>query len=329
MKQIIYHTVGDPSSVLEIQIVESHPLKSGEVRVSILATPIHPSNLLKISGQYGISPKLPEIPGTEGVGEVVELGSDVHSLSVGQRVFIAGYSTWQQEVVGPAGTFIPLPSEGNLLQQSMLMINPITALRLLEGFVDLKEGDWVIQNAANSAVGTYLIQIAKERGIRTLNIVRRESAVARLEELGATHVLVDGPDLVERVHQLTNGEPVCLGIDAVGGEAFSKMVKTLSFRSTLVCYGVMSMQEPRLSSSLVIFNELTIRGFWLAKWFDIVKPNEKYQTFATVISLISQGKLHTDIAETFSLDDIHEAVTMASKSGRVGKVLLLPNPVSK
>lgn len=329
MKQIIYHAVGDPSSVLEIQTVESRPLKPREVRVSILATPIHPSNLLKISGQYGISPKLPEIPGTEGVGEVIELGLDVHNLSLGQRVFIAGYSTWQQEVVGPEGSFIPLPPNGDIQQLSMLMINPITALRLLEGFADLKKGDWVIQNAANSAVGTYLIQIAKQRGIRTLNVVRRQSAATRLEELGATHVLVDGPDLAKRVRKLINGEPVCLGIDAVGGEAFSKMVKTLSFRSTLICYGLMSMQEPKLSSSLVIFNELTIRGFWLAKWFDTVRPNEKYQTFATVINLISQGKLHTDIAGTFSLDDIHEAVKMAAQSGRVGKVLLLPNPVSK
>ena len=329
MKQIIYHTVGNPESVLDIQIVDSPPLKSGEVRVSVLATPIHPSNLLKISGQYGIVPNLPEIPGTEGVGEVVEIASDVQHLQVGQRVFIAGYSTWQQEVVGPAGSFIPLPDEGDIQQLSMLMINPITALRLLEGFVDLKEGDWVIQNAANSAVGTYLIQIAKQKGFRTLNIVRRQSAVARLEELGATHVLVDGPDLVDRVRKVTSGAPVGLGIDAVGGDAFSKIVKTLSFRGTLVCYGLMSMEQPLFPSSVVIFNELTIRGFWLAKWFDTVKPNEKYQTFATVIDLISQGKLHTDIAGTFPLDDIHEAVKMAAQSGRVGKVLLLPNPVSK
>ena len=84
-----------------------------------------------------------------------------------------------------------------------------------------------------------------------------------------------------------------------------------------------------LQSSVMIFNELTIRGFWLAKWFDTVDPNEKYQTFSEVIGLISQGKLHADIAETFSLDEIHEAVTMAAQSGRLGKVILLPNPGSK
>ena len=107
-------------------------------------------------------PLISETPGTEGVGEVVEIGSDVQKLSVGQRVFIAGYSTWQQEVVGPEGSFIPLPPHGDIQQLSMLMINPITALRLLDGFASLNEGDWVIQNAANQ-LWPYLIQIAKRK----------------------------------------------------------------------------------------------------------------------------------------------------------------------
>ena len=325
IKQVIYHTIGNPTAVLETQTVETPTLNSSEVRVSILATPIHPSDLLKISGQYGVLANPPEVPGSEGVGEVIEIASDVQQLHVGQRVFIAGYSTWQQQVVGPENTFIPLPQIGDLKQLSMLMINPITALRLLDGFVDLTEGDWLIQNAANSAVGTYLIQLARLRGVRTLNVVRNQNAVSRLEELGATHVLVDGPDLKERVRKLTNGEPIRLGIDAVGGKAFSKMVETLSFRGTVVCYGLMSMEQPLLPSSVVIFNELTVRGFWLAKWFETVEPKQKQQTFAQVISLVSQGKLHADIAATFSLDDIHEAVSMASQSGRIGKVLLLPS----
>ena len=206
-------------------------LRSGEVRVSVLATPIHPSNLLKIAGQYGIAPNLPETPGTEGVGEVVEIGSDVQKLSVGQRVFhcwlqyLATRGGWTRRIVYTIASSRGYSTTVDVDDQSDYMLCAYSM-----DLSTLKEGDWVIQNAANSAVGTYLIQIAKERGIRTLNIVRRQSAVARLEELGATHVLVDGPDLVEQVRKVTNGEPIRLGIDAVGGKAFSKMVETLSFR---------------------------------------------------------------------------------------------------
>ena len=325
MKQVIYNKIGHPAEVLFIKEVQQRALKSGEARVSILATPIHPSNLLKISGQYGISPQLPETPGTEGVGRVTEVAADVETLTVGQMVFLAGYSTWQEEVTGPAASFIPLPEGADIQQLSMLMINPITAFRLLNAFADLNEGDWVVQNAANSAVGGYLIQLAKKKGIKTINIVRRESASKALIDLGADKVIVDGPNLTEQITQSVAGESVSLAIDAVGGESFSRMVASLSYGGTIVCYGLMSMHPPVLPSMAVIFNEITVRGFWLAKWFEHASSADKQKTFAEVIGLVASGDLNAKISQTFSLDQIKEAVTAAGESGRDGKVLLLPN----
>jgi len=329
VKQIIYSKMGNPSEVLCIRDINSIPLRSGEVRVAVLATPIHPSNLLKISGQYGIAPQLPETPGTEGVGQVTEVAPDVESLTVGQTVFLAGYSTWQQEVTGPAGSFIPLPEGADIQQLSMLMINPITAFRLLESFTTLQEGDWIVQNAANSAVGGYLIQMAKKRGIQTINIVRRESAVQALIEMGADKVIIDGPDLAEQITQSTGGVPVSLAIDAVGGDSFTRIANSLSYGGTIVCYGLLSMKAPTLPSSAIIFNEITVRGFWLAKWFEHASATDKQKTFAKVIGLVANGDLHTKVSQTFSLDKIEEAVIAAAASGRDGKILLLPNPPKK
>lgn len=325
MKQVIYNEIGHPAEVLLIKEVKQCSLKAGEVRVSVLATPIHPSNLLKISGQYGISPQLPETPGTEGVGRVTEVAADVESLAVGQTVFLAGYSTWQEEVTGPAASFIPLPEGADIQQLSMLMINPITAFRLLNAFADLNEGDWVVQNAANSAVGGYIIQLAKKKGIKTINIVRRESAAQALMDLGADKVLVDGLNLTKQITQSAAGAPISLAIDAVGGESFSKLAASLSHGGTIVCYGLMSMQSPVLPSMAVIFNEITVRGFWLAKWFEHASSADKQKTFADVIGLVASGALSAKISQTFSLDQIKEAVTAAGESGRDGKVLLLPN----
>jgi NADPH:quinone reductase-like Zn-dependent oxidoreductase len=328
MKQIVYHKMGNPQEVLSIKEVESSPLRAGEVRVSILATPIHPSNLLKISGQYGIAPQLPETPGTEGVGRVTEVAADVNTLLVGQNVFLAGYPTWQQEVTGPASSFIALPEGADVQQLSMLMINPITALRLLDTFASLKEGDWVVQNAANSAVGGYLIQLAKSRGIRTINIVRRESSAQALLDLGADHVIVDDSTLTTAIQSLVGDSKLSLAIDAVGGESFSKLASALSYGGTIVCYGLLSMQPPTLPSMSVIFNDISVRGFWLSKWFEYATPTDKQKTFAEVIGLIARGELTSKISKTFSLDQIKEAVIAAGEGGRDGKVLLLPNPHS-
>ena len=272
-----------------------------------------------------MQPNLPEIPGTEGIGEVSEVSDEVTSLRVGQRVMLLGQSTWQQEIIGAASSFTPLPPQADPLQLSMMTINPITALRLLDTFVDLKKGDWVIQNAANSAVGTYLIQIAKSRGINTLNIVRRASAIQPLLDIGATSVLVDSPSLIEEIAAATNGTPIALAIDAVGGESFPKLVESLQNGSTIVCYGLLSMKQPLLPSSAIIFNDITVKGFWLSKWFREAAPADIHKTFLQIIHMVSSGLLKATIHSTYTLDEITTAVSLAAESGRDGKIVLLPN----
>ena len=326
MKQIVYQEMGNPSEVLTIEEKPSRDLDRGEVRVAVLATPIHPSNLLKISGHYGIKPTFPATPGTEGVGRVTEISAGVINLKLGQIVLILGYSTWQQELVGPASSFIPLPDDANIQQLSMLTINPLTAMCLIEQFGNLDTGDWLVQNAANSAVGCYLIQLAKKRGIRTINVVRRESAVQGLYDIGADHVLIDGPELSSQIVKVADGNPITLAVDAVGGESFTKLTNALSFRGTIVCYGLLSMTEPVFPTSSVIFKELHVRGFWLAKWFELATPQDKQNAIGKLIQLVSNGILEVPIGHTFTLDEIHEAVQTASQEGRGGKVLLIPNP---
>ncbi len=174
MQKIQHQTIGAPADVLEVVDGEVVPPKAGEARVKVLATPIHPSNLLQIAGLYGVRPELPATPGTEGVGEVVELGDGVSHLEVGNRVLLAGVGgTWRSELTVSAASLFPLP-DGDVEQLSMAMINPLTAWLMLTSFVDLKPGDWVVQSAANSAVGECLIQLAASMGLNTVNVVRRE-----------------------------------------------------------------------------------------------------------------------------------------------------------
>ena len=170
-KYVEFSQIGDPAEVLEVKEDVSRPLDSGEVRVQVLASPIHPSNLLQISGNYGTAAILPSTPGSEGVGRVLEISDGVTGLSVDQLVLLAGGGTWRDEIVAPVNSFIPLPDLGTpsseLIEQlSMAVVNPLSALLMLNNFVDLKEGDWLVHSAANSAVGGYIIQLAKQRGIK-------------------------------------------------------------------------------------------------------------------------------------------------------------------
>ena len=170
MKKVIYEAFGNPADVLRVVEEPSAALKPGELRVSVLRAPINPSDLIQIAGEYGVKPALPAVAGNEGIGRVVE----GDGLPMGQLVLLpAGQGTWVSEVTAPANQFIPLP-EGDVDQLSMLLVNPATAVLLLDEFVSLKPGDWVIQSAANSGVGGYVVQLCKARGINLVNVVRRE-----------------------------------------------------------------------------------------------------------------------------------------------------------
>lgn len=323
-----------PQDVIDAVPFETPTLKEGQVLLEMLAAPINPSDVLTLTGQYGILPPLPAIGGNEGVAKVIEHGPNVSSPAIGQTVLLpAGIGSWATHMVAEARALMPLPNDVDPVQLSMLTINPPTALLMLEEFVDLKPGDWVIQNAANSGVGSYLISLAKARGLKTVNVVRRESLIEPLLAAGADVVLVDGEvegkSLAERVATATDNAAIKLGIDAVGGAATTRLGEALSEKATLVNYGAMSGEPCMLTPQLLIFKELTVRGFWLAQWFRRTTPERQQQVFKSLTELMASGDLSAPVHGTYAVRDIKEAVAVAASGKRDGKVVLVGESLKK
>ena len=314
-----------PEDVVEVVEFEPPTLQDDQVLVDVLAAPINPSDLLTLTGDYGVLPKLPATAGNEGVGRVRELGPNASSLEQGQTVLLpVGIGTWASHIVAKAPHLIPLPDQADPQQLSMVTVNPPTASLLLSEFVDLGQDDWVIQNAANSGVGGYLIQLAKMRGIRTVNVVRRESAAAELHAMGADVVLTDGDDLPERVHEATDGAAIRLGIDAVGGPATDHLASCLTDGGLVVNYGLMSGEPCHVSPKALVFRDITLKGFWLAHWFQTSSREQQKALYGELAALIASGKLQARVDSTWDVQDIREAIAEAGKGGRDGKVLIVP-----
>ena len=332
VKHVGYSELGDPATVLEVKTEASRALGQGEVRVTVLAAPINPSDLLQIAGDYGVDPVLPARPGSEGVGRVIEVSPDVQALKVGQLVLLASGSTWAEELVAPATGFLPLPDLGpigaDVIEQlAMSTVNPLTALLMLTSYTDVAEGQWIAQSAANSAVGGYVIQLAKQRGIKTVNIVRREGLAEDLMARGADVVLIDGPNLAADIAKATGNAPIVLALDPVGGDTYGRLADSLGYSGTLVTFGVLSGKPATLDTRRLIGNDIRLRGFWLYKWFQTATMQEKQTAFGEVIPLIANGTLKADIDSRFTIDEIKQAVTRSKEGGRNGKVLIVPNPL--
>lgn len=326
-KHARYHQRGPvPQDVIAAEPFELPALQAGQALVEVAAAPINPSDVLTLTGHYGMLPPLPAVGGNEGVGRVVEVGADVSRLAPGQLVLLpVGSGTWTTHLIAEAAQLLPLPAGADPRQLAMLTVNPPTAALLLSEFAELKPGDWVVQNAANSAVGGYVVQLAKARGLRTVNIVRRDAACQAVRDLGGDVVLVGGDDLAKRVKEATDGAKIALGIDAVGGLATERLAQCVASGGIVVNYGAMSGEPCAISPASLIFRGIRLQGFWLAQWFKTATPEARAALFGELVRLIATGALHARIHATYSLDQIKEAIAAAASGERDGKIVLLPN----
>jgi len=298
-----------------------------EVSVRIEAGPINPAELLLTEGKYASKPPLPVRLGIEGVGTVSKIGADVKDIAVGDRVMSLGRTNWAEEITVAAESVIKVPRDVDVQQLSMLKVNPATAQLMLERYVDLKPGDWVIQNAANSAVGYYLIQIAKARGLHTVNVVRRAELGEQLRSAGADLVFVEGDDLADRVRAEIGDANMPLAIDAVGGTACLHLGGAISDGGTIVNYGLLSGEPCQVGADMTIFRSITLTGFWLAKLLGDMSRPQLEELYAGLAGQIAQGAIHAPVTACYDLDNLEAALRHAYQSGRDGKVLIAPNGV--
>lgn len=323
MKAVELIAFGRPEeSVRCAEVADPGPPGPGEVVVDIEAFPINPADLLTVEGRYAVRPDLPARLGAEGVGRISAFGEGVSGLDVGQRVINLARENWTERRRVGADEVVPVPGDVDLLQLAMLKVNPPTAYYMLTRFVDLAPGDWVVQNAGNSAVGQHVIRLARAHGWRTVNVVRRESLIAPLQAIGADVVLVDGEDLGERLLAATGGTPARLAIDAVGGDAMIRLADGLADGGTIVNYGLLSGDCCKLTSHQVVFRGITLKGFWLMPHLQAASAQEKADLFAELAGLIASGDLQAEVEAHYPIERIREAVAHAGREGRDGKILV-------
>lgn len=303
------------------------PLQPGQVRIGMLAATISPADLLQLDGRYGARPALPYVPGFEGVAVVLEVADDVPGLAPGDRVLPLGTGgCWADERVMPRRALVPVSRQADVLQSAMLTANPASAWVMLRHLRELAPGDWVIQNAANSAVGQCVQQLGAHLGLNVVNVVRRQDAVPAAGADGGRWIVDGGSgpaDLRERVAVATQGAPVRLGLDAIGGEASAALGSCLADGATLAVYGLLSGKPCQVAGFDLVFRGIAVRGFWLASWFAQAENRDKARSlYPELIALLEAGRLRMAVEAVYPLERIHDALAHAARAGRSGKVLL-------
>jgi trans-2-enoyl-CoA reductase len=304
------------SSSPRYERVELPPLKQGETLVRMLAASINPADINTIEGKYP-SPYL----GREGVGVVATLGPDTKGPAIGTRVlFPPGAATWCEAANCAVDELVCVPDDIDTEQAAVIRINPGTALLMLRDFVKLEPGEWVIQNASNSAVGRAVIQLAHAMGLRTINLVRRPELIPELKAEGADFVLLDDASASDEIKKVATPR---LGLNAVGGESALRLANALADGGTLVTYGAMGRQPLRIPNGLLIFRDVRFVGFWYTQWTLRSTPAERVGFMDELLESATRKVLRTPIEKTYPLREWEAAIAHARKSGRSGKILFV------
>lgn len=323
MRALIHSTFGEAEDVLRL---EERPLPEpgpGQVRLRVVLSPIHNHDLWTIRGTYGFKPQLPAASGTEALGVVDAVGDGVEHLSEGQRVATGGsFGAWAEYIVTDAAGLVPVPESLPDETAAQLVSMPFSAISLLH-FLDVHEGDWIVQNAANGAVGRMVAQLGAARGINVIGLVRRTAGVGELREQGIENVIAtDQTDWREEVTRLSTGATIVAGVDSVGGSSAGEVLSLLGEGGTLVAFGAMDSPTMQIASSDVIFKQATVKGFWGSKVFQQLDPAVRAQLFGELIQRVTDGTLSLPVAGVFDAAEIADAVRSSKTPGRVGKVLL-------
>ena len=333
MTTLQFKAFGDPAEQLAASESDSATATmlpaADQVRLRMRFSPVHPSDLNLIQGVYGVRPELPAIPGGEASAIVDAVGAGVDGLAVGDHVILRGrIGAWRDTALVDAADCFRVAPQIDLAQAAMLAINPTTAWRMLADFATLKPGDWVLQNAANSAVGRCVIQLANALGLRTINLVRRESLVDELTALGADQVIVDDSEksTAERVTRLMGDSPAQLALNAVGGDSALRLMAWLAPGGIHVTYGAMGRRPLKVPNSFLIFKNIQLRGFWLTEWQRHASRESIDEMLGEVSAHMAAGRLQMPIAEVYRPDQCAAAMTAAAGASRNGTILFEFNP---
>jgi NADPH:quinone reductase-like Zn-dependent oxidoreductase len=321
---IRHHSFGKPLEVLQLEQIPLPKPKAGEVRVRLEGATINPSDYGMIGGSYGRLRELPAVAGREGVGVVESLGDGVSGVEVGTRVRFPGEDgAWQEFACIPSEELLVVPPKVPVEQAAISFINPPTAYCLLKKIVDLQAGDWVVQNAGNSAVGLSVIQMAKAFGLKTISQVRREELVEPLKAMGADHVVLEGSDWSKGVSEMTSGASVRLALNSIGGESATDQIKALGDGGTQVTFGGMVGDKVRFPTRFLIFNDVRLVGFW---WDQFAKRNGVdgvREVLDEVYAMMVDGRLKLPIEQSYPFSQFKKAIEHAGEP-RLGKILLKP-----
>jgi NADPH2:quinone reductase len=265
-------------------------------------------------------PDLPTTLGSQGVGVVEELGSDVHNFHVGDRVVFAGnsYATY---AIAPAAWLIPVPEGISVEQAAAGMNQGFLAYAFTNFAYPVKTGDWCLIQAAAGGIGLLLCQMAKFRGGRVIGVTSTAEKAEFVTAAGADEVIISrGAGIAKEAKRITDGRGANVVYDGVGKDTFEASLDSLVPGGYLVIYGQSSGYVPPFD--LMTLQEKGSLFLTRTNGRPYIKEYPHY--LKLFVAWIREGKLCIRIDRTYPLAEAAQGHAAFEQRKVSGRILLVP-----
>ncbi|BDI30755.1 oxidoreductase/dehydrogenase [Capsulimonas corticalis] len=321
MKAIVFDEIGSPQDVLKIRDVPIPEVKAGEALVKMGVASINPGDFLFIQDLYP-EPRKPVFPqqiaGNHGAGVVERAGPGV-DLAPGTLVAFSHERLWAEYAVVPANRLIALPADFPIEKASQF-VNLITARDMLHQS-EIQAGQWLAVTAGNSTVGVMLLQMAKQKQIHVVSIVRNKREDLDLQALGADEVIELSAlpeSLGDRIGRITDGAGIHAVIDCVGGSLMGDLIRGLAFGGRAIIYGGMSAETFPLHNFDILMRGVQVSSYVYRYFFDPTTP-EDAPMLQELISIAQSPEFVVPVAGLHALEDFQVAITETAMRPERGK----------
>ncbi|MEM8978876.1 MAG: zinc-binding dehydrogenase [Pseudomonadota bacterium] len=318
--------IKEPGGPLHLEERAMPQLRKGEVLVQMTASPINPSDLASLHGQYAVDWQFPFVPGMEGSGRIVDHNAGRFAAQLmGKKVaaFAGREGLWAEYAAVPFERVVPVGEKTRLDQAAMSLVNPLTAIALVS-LAEKRGQTAIINTAAAGALGRMIRKRAVARGLKVINTVRQDAHIEALKADGAVHVLNQNhPDFAEELKHLARHYRANLAFDAIGGDFTLALLKAMPKGGEVMIYGGLAMAPTSLTPEHFVFHDKKITGFWLVNWLDRRPLALRLRDLYDVRRNLS-GFALSKVAKVLTLDQAENAAQIYQNNMSAGKVLIAP-----
>lgn len=318
------HELGEPLEVMVLDDIEQPTPGPDQALIEVAAVGLKFPDLLQIRGGYQVKPRMPFIPGGEIAGTVREIGAEVDSVKVGDRVLWMGAGGLADFVTAPADGLFPIPDDMTMEQASCLLTNYGTGVFALENRAKLQAGETMLVTAAAGGAGSAAVQLGKALGANVIGLAGGPDKVRTVFELGADAAFdYREVDIVETIRAATDGRGVDVCYEAVGGDTFDQVRRTMAWDGRLLVIGFTSGRIPDAPANHMLLKNYSVVGVHWGAWLGR-NPDGLRQNWDRIVELFGTGHVDPLISAVRPLEEAAQAIADIGNRKTVGKIVITP-----